>query len=209
MTARTFTRGSSTFTCECCTRRTRLTTQDDTRWCGECYELLGLSNSLSDNGEEDWMASFRDGQLAKIAKLGGDIDKVHAFIPTIFNLSTDTQEETPAVTETLAPAETDGPVKLTPLLQEAINAIADNNGCGADKKDHLKADNMTWFNGADLMEWMDISLQKSGGIMHMLLKGGWVFKAGNDKVRVVKGVKEGGANFVLTDKGIDAATTLK
>ena len=84
MASRHFARGSSTFPCECCQRRTRITTQDDTRFCGECYDLLGIQNSMWDDGVQDWMTAPIIQLTAKIAKLGGDLLKVRAFIPQLF-----------------------------------------------------------------------------------------------------------------------------
>jgi hypothetical protein len=88
MTHRHFARGTTVFTCQICQRRTRITTGYDTRFCGECYELLGIQNGLWDNGEAyfiEWGGiAERDNLLKKITKLGGNIEKVKAQMTDLF-----------------------------------------------------------------------------------------------------------------------------
>ena len=78
----------STFTCEICKRRTRLTTQCNDSFCGECEELLGTQNSLWDDGAEYFVKSgltaHRDALLAKVRKLGGNATAVVAYMPDLF-----------------------------------------------------------------------------------------------------------------------------
>ena len=80
--------GGSTFTCPCCKRRTRMTTQLDEDFCAECEELCMMQNGLWDNGAEEFNkydgAKYRDQFLAKIVKLGGDKEAVIAYLPDLF-----------------------------------------------------------------------------------------------------------------------------
>jgi hypothetical protein len=90
---------------------------------------------------------------------------------------------------------------LSPLEQQAVNAIAANHGCGARTKTELKEDNMTWFLGKDLMAWLGISLQKAGGLMVSLDRKNMIQE--QEKRKVIKGEER--ARWVLTDTGIDAS----
>lgn len=89
MTAKGFrTGGAGVFTCQSCERRTRETTQGfgEDRFCGECYELFGIQNSLWDCGPEAWIAPARDQLVKRIKQLGGDTLKVARENPDIFKL---------------------------------------------------------------------------------------------------------------------------
>lgn len=46
-----FSKGSSTFTCECCGKRTRNSSWNnwDGEMCGHCVETFSIENSISDN----------------------------------------------------------------------------------------------------------------------------------------------------------------
>lgn len=83
-----FQSGSGVFTCDICNRRTRMTTQDDDRFCGECYDLLGIQNTLWDDGEEsfvnDGFLVVRDGLLEVIKRRGGDIAAVKNDMKDLF-----------------------------------------------------------------------------------------------------------------------------
>lgn len=78
------------FTCGCCGRRTRFTTQWQTEaeFCGECEELMGVQNTMWDDGVETFVAEggtkHRDALLAKIKTRGGDTDAVKAQMPQLF-----------------------------------------------------------------------------------------------------------------------------
>jgi len=74
------------FVCECCGHRTRETGQDDDRFCGPCVELLMMQNTLWDGGAGDWLPKARDEFVAKISKRGGDLAKVRAFMPDLFDV---------------------------------------------------------------------------------------------------------------------------
>ena len=53
-TAGRFQRGSGCYKCQSCGRMTRSTGRGDNEYCGvcaECYELGGIENQMSDNGE--------------------------------------------------------------------------------------------------------------------------------------------------------------
>jgi hypothetical protein len=88
MAHRHFARGTSTFQCTICERTTRMTTQDDDRFCGECYELLSIQNGLWDDGAEEFRnwngPKVRDQYLAKITKRGGNTEKVKKEMPDLF-----------------------------------------------------------------------------------------------------------------------------
>lgn len=83
--------GRVTFQCDCCKRNTRMTTQSDDRYCGECEELLGIQNALWDDGAEVFIADgavpYRDKLLAKIVKLKGSESAVRAYMPDLFAVS--------------------------------------------------------------------------------------------------------------------------
>jgi len=74
MPKRYFQRGSGVFTCQCCGRRTRITTQDVDHICAECYDLAGLENTLSDEGPEYFISGRgiqeRDRLIAELIKHG-------------------------------------------------------------------------------------------------------------------------------------------
>jgi hypothetical protein len=85
-----FQRGQTpTFICQCCKRRTRDTEGDD-RFCGPCYELLGMQNSLWDDGKDafvtDGFVPVRDKLLAKLVKLGATEGAVRAYMPDLFEV---------------------------------------------------------------------------------------------------------------------------
>ena len=80
--------GKSVFNCTCCGRSTRMTTQDDDSFCGECYELFGMQNTLWDFGVEDFkesgMLKHRDEQFKKLVSRKGDGEKVKKQMPDLF-----------------------------------------------------------------------------------------------------------------------------
>lgn len=55
----TFVKGSSTFICSCCGHNTRWTGEQgtDSKLCVACWDLAGLENMLSDEGEEQFAKS--------------------------------------------------------------------------------------------------------------------------------------------------------
>ena len=92
MNRSSFGRGKSTFICEVCGHRTRETGQDDDCYCGPCYELLSLQNTLWDDGVEGfktWGVKVRDDIVAKITKRGGVVAKVKAYMTDLFAVSAD------------------------------------------------------------------------------------------------------------------------
>jgi hypothetical protein len=80
--------GNTVFKCQCCGRSTRMTTQDDDRFCGECYDLFGIQNTLWDETREYFIANgflaARDGLLKKIVSRKGDAAKVRKMMPDLF-----------------------------------------------------------------------------------------------------------------------------
>jgi hypothetical protein len=80
--------GKTVFGCECCGRQTRMSTQDDDRYCAECYELLGIQNGLWDDGVDlfkSWGGiKTRDDLVTKIEKRKGDTARVRAYMPDLF-----------------------------------------------------------------------------------------------------------------------------
>jgi len=80
-------KSSGVFACQCCGHQTRESGQDDDRFCNPCVELMMMGNTLSDDGLENflpWGPKARDQWVAKIAKRGGDVAKVRAFMPRLF-----------------------------------------------------------------------------------------------------------------------------
>ena len=77
-----FGRGSVTFICAICDRRTRDTGQGVDHLCYECYEICGLDNTVNDDGsnindvENKNIKEECERNLAKIIKLGGNGEKV-------------------------------------------------------------------------------------------------------------------------------------
>ncbi len=80
--------GATVFNCECCERKTRITTQDDDRYCAECYDLLGIQNSLWDEGKDyfvqNGLRDARDNLVSKLSRTKADIDKVKAYMKDLF-----------------------------------------------------------------------------------------------------------------------------
>ena len=77
MPIKQFRRGLSTFICQTCKRRTRETNGDhaQTGNCGWCFDLAGIENTISDNGQEvigDYYEEARD-LLKRIANAGGNM----------------------------------------------------------------------------------------------------------------------------------------
>ena len=64
-------------------------------------------------------------------------------------------------------------IGLTINEQKIINSLCQNNGCGAESKDQLKADNMTWFNESDI-QIIGFSKHQAAGYMSSLQKKGLV-----------------------------------
>lgn len=80
--------GGTTFVCSCCKRRTRITSQLNEDFCAECEELLMMQNGLWDNGADEFnkydQAKYRDQFVAQIAKRGGNVEAVKAYMPDLF-----------------------------------------------------------------------------------------------------------------------------
>lgn len=93
--------------------------------------------------------------------------------------------------------------KITADMQAAIDLIAENNGSGANSRQALKDDNMTWYDGLDLMDGLGWSMQKAGGVILALEKAGLSMQADTRKKVVVEGEVQRAYNRVLTNKGID------
>lgn len=77
MAIKRFRRGLSTFVCQTCKRRTRETNGDhaQTGNCSWCFDLAGIENAISDNGEEvigDYYEEAR-ALLKRIVDAGGDM----------------------------------------------------------------------------------------------------------------------------------------
>ncbi len=70
-----FVKGSAIYTCRICERRTRQTGRGDNELvglCGECYDLAGEENHLSDNGKLYDRPENVLALIAYIASKGGD-----------------------------------------------------------------------------------------------------------------------------------------
>lgn len=68
-----FGRGTGVYACAACTRKTRQTggDNDSLKLCVECYEMAGLENEMSDNGETpETLAKFVALKARCIAKGG-------------------------------------------------------------------------------------------------------------------------------------------
>lgn len=80
--------GKPVFNCTICGRSTRMTTQNDDRFCAQCDELLMMQNGLWDDGVEAFKAwngmKARDEFASKLVKHGGDYRKVVAAMPDLF-----------------------------------------------------------------------------------------------------------------------------
>lgn len=77
-----FAYGRGVFACEDCGRQTRGTSESlDAKVCAECYELAGLENMFSDEGEANfgpsWVAMVNE-LLAKLEAAGGSVERVKA-----------------------------------------------------------------------------------------------------------------------------------
>lgn len=74
-TANRFTKGTGAYSCSCCGRITRDTGRGDcelVKMCGECYDLAGEENHLSDNGGKFYDSPANVlGMIAAIAAKGG------------------------------------------------------------------------------------------------------------------------------------------
>jgi len=81
-----FKHGSGVYQCAVCQRRTRATVEscDDVGYCGPCYDLAGLQNSMWDDGQEDWIVKARDGLLAKIIRGKGNEQAVRSHFSALF-----------------------------------------------------------------------------------------------------------------------------
>jgi hypothetical protein len=81
---------ATVFACDICGRRTRMSGQDSTRLCLECFELAGLENVIFDAEDEDKakarasVAVDRDYWFAKAVKLGSDPEKLKSQFRTLF-----------------------------------------------------------------------------------------------------------------------------
>ena len=62
MAIKNFRKGETTYTCQCCKKLTRNTGGDEIhcRLCEDCYELAGIENYLTDNGEKSTMDEYGD-----------------------------------------------------------------------------------------------------------------------------------------------------
>ena len=76
----TFGRGGGVYMCRVCLRRTRATRDDEAgvELCGPCYELSGIENGISDNGEEHrhTYATAIAENVAELRALGVDVAAV-------------------------------------------------------------------------------------------------------------------------------------
>lgn len=85
MAKRHFERGGrGVFTCYCCGRSTRQTTQGgDSELCAECWELAGCENSLLDGVQTlAEIKSLRDSLVADAVSKGGSAEKIRATFKT-------------------------------------------------------------------------------------------------------------------------------
>ncbi len=83
---RHFQQGSSTFTCHCCGRRTRIVDQPEgSDLCPDCYELYGLQNMVWDGCANKGVVTGRAALLAEIGKKGGDVASVTRKLKDLFN----------------------------------------------------------------------------------------------------------------------------
>ena len=75
-----------------------------------------------------------------------------------------------------------------------INTLCQNNQCGAENKEELKADNMTWFGPIDIQA-MGFNKHQASGYMSDLQTKGLIFDNGDG----------GEFDWYVTEKGIDAS----
>lgn len=74
--ANRFAKGSAVYTCGCCGRQTRSTGRGDNehaRLCADCYDLGGVENEISDNGETPELLKEQERLKAAIIAKGGKI----------------------------------------------------------------------------------------------------------------------------------------
>jgi hypothetical protein len=98
-----FKRGQNpTFKCVTCERNTRDTGQGVDHLCEDCFEIAGLDNQVNDSGEPVDKATLKEctARLAKIKKLGGNVERVKAHNTYIWA----TAGKPAAAKETPAPA---------------------------------------------------------------------------------------------------------
>ena len=70
----TFTLGSGCYVCRSCGRKTRDDGNGDsvnTRTCTDCYELAGIENTISDEGETTELTALAEYYKSQILKKGG------------------------------------------------------------------------------------------------------------------------------------------
>jgi len=85
-----FQRGSGSYTCRSCGRKTRATGRGDNeniRLCAECYDLMGMDNHCNDTGESPEQydpQGERFAMLKYIADHGGDANHVRGGLSYLF-----------------------------------------------------------------------------------------------------------------------------
>ncbi len=97
---------ASVYACRCCKRQTRGAGDAfGVELCGECFELAGIENAISDNGEEVVGTYYDEARasLAKLAKLGADLSNWQDLISILDafdkkSLSISKWDNVPAVT---------------------------------------------------------------------------------------------------------------
>jgi hypothetical protein len=97
-----FKRGQNpTFKCVTCERNTRDTGQGVDHLCEDCFEIAGLDNMINDSGKPVDAATLKEctARLAKIKKLGGNVEHVKAANTYIWATASDkaaaAKKETP------------------------------------------------------------------------------------------------------------------
>ena len=88
-------------------------------------------------------------------------------------------------------------IKLNANEQRIVNALCRNNSCGADSKEDLKLDNMTWFNQICIQK-LGFSKHEAAGYMADLEKKGMIFNCDPTERY----------GWSVTDDGIDASDLL-
>lgn len=71
-----FAKGSGSYKCQSCGRLTRSTGRGDnehSRLCAECYDLGGVENEISDNGETPELLKEKASLIATIVAKGGKL----------------------------------------------------------------------------------------------------------------------------------------
>lgn len=90
MAVKSFTRGSSTYTCRCCGRTTRASrdpSEAGIELCAPCYELAGWENTLSDEGAKAVDLENVTDEFKDLLKKGVTEKKLEQTFPDLWALA--------------------------------------------------------------------------------------------------------------------------